>query len=525
LNQKASQRRANQNQNPLWVVLQVHLLWEKKRKMTFKDLRKKIEKAKIGRQRTRRFKFPKGIPFWIWDTERHRQEDIRTGGNCCFNHWIGLPRKGGLERPIYDYQKIPFDALFVPDSYNPTKDPAKHKHVWIKKATGLGITELLLRLIAWLCLKDENYRSTQMCIVTGPRIETAIYLINRMKRLFKSKFSFDTKETVIELNGVRIEAFPSHHLDTMRGLANVSFIFLDEADFFPKSQQTDARHISERYIGKSDPFIVIVSTPNAPGGLFDTIERESENTCVYKRIQLDYTVGLGRIYSGTEIERAKSSSGFEREYNLKYLGLIGNVFHIRDIENAIKAYDTEDGTLNYYASTSMGIDCGFGSSPFGIVVTRLVDGKIQVVFADEFERPDYNEMLYKVLELRSRYQINKIFVDGANPEFIRSLKKEICERPDPTLYIERAKKYRRPLESYMDVIPVPFVTQHKHMITRCKMILEKGQFEVHPKFEKLIVSLRTAIEEEGVLDKELTSYNDIFDAFRLALSYHKFANT
>ena len=122
-------------------------------------------------------------------------------------------------------------------------------------------------------------------------------------------------------------------------------MFLDEADFFPQSQQTDARHISERYIGKSDPFIVIVSSPNAPGGLFDTIERESENTCVYKRIQLDYTVGLGRIYSPTEIERAKSSSGFEREYNLKYLGLIGNVFHIRDIENAIKAYDTEDGTI------------------------------------------------------------------------------------------------------------------------------------------------------------------------------------
>jgi hypothetical protein len=29
--------------------------------------------------------------------------------------------------------------------------------------------------------------------------------------------TFDTKETVIELNGVKIEAFPSHHLDAMRG--------------------------------------------------------------------------------------------------------------------------------------------------------------------------------------------------------------------------------------------------------------------------------------------------------------------
>jgi hypothetical protein len=48
--------------------------------------------------------------------------------------------------------------------------------------------------------------------------------------------TFDTKETVIELNGVKIEAFPSHHLDAMRGLPNVSFILLDEADFFLSGQ-------------------------------------------------------------------------------------------------------------------------------------------------------------------------------------------------------------------------------------------------------------------------------------------------
>ena len=50
-----------------------------------------------------------------------------------------------------------------------------------------------------------------------------------MKRLFdRLQLSFDTKETVIELNGVHIEAYPSHHLDSMRGLKDVSFILLDE---------------------------------------------------------------------------------------------------------------------------------------------------------------------------------------------------------------------------------------------------------------------------------------------------------
>jgi hypothetical protein len=396
-------------------MVQTRFLKEKaikeSRAVTFKNLRRKLEKARETAQRTTRFELPEGIPFWIWDTEQHKQEHIRTGGMCCFNHIVGLPRKGGTQRPLYDYQKDLYDALLFPDSHNPMKDPGKHKHLWVKKATGLGIPEFMLRLMAWLCLKDDAMEDSQMCIVTGPRIETAIYLVNRMKGLFRGKIGFDTKEAVIELNGVRIEAFPSYHLDTMRGLANVSFILLDEADFFPKSQQVDARHVSERYIAKSSAYIAIVSTPNAPGGLFDTIEREPEDKSLYKRLLLDYTCGLGKIYSATEIQRARCSPSFEREYNLKYLGTIGNVFHMKDIENAIVAYDTEDEFINDYAPKSMGIDCGFGSSPFGIVVTRLVDGNIQVIFADEFERPDYNEMLLKVLHLRSIYRIPKIFVD------------------------------------------------------------------------------------------------------------------
>ena len=43
-------------------------------------------------------------------------------------------------------------------------------------------------------------------------------------------------------------------------------------------------------------------------------------------------MALDRIYSVAEIDAAKASPSFEREYNLKYLGLIGNVFHTKDIE-------------------------------------------------------------------------------------------------------------------------------------------------------------------------------------------------
>jgi hypothetical protein len=87
---------------------------------------------------------------------------------------------------------------------------------------------------------------------------------------------------------VHIEAYPSHHLDAMRGLKDVSFIYLDEADLFPPGQQQDARDVSERYIAKLNPWIVMVSTPNAPDGLFEKIEREPEDTCLAPFLNLFY---------------------------------------------------------------------------------------------------------------------------------------------------------------------------------------------------------------------------------------------
>jgi hypothetical protein len=54
------------------------------------------------------------------------------------------------------------------------------------------------------------------------------------------------------------------------------------------------------------------------------------------------------------------------------------------------------------------------------------------------------------------------------------------------------------------------------------MILERdgGRIVINPyKFDKLITALRTAIDNDGTLDKEATFYNDVFDAFRLAKFY------
>ena len=216
--------------------------------MTFNDLKKRLSLEVRAQQQINLFGTLRNKPFWIWDQQQHKLQDIGTNGDCCFNHIIGLPQKDGDDKPLYDYEQIIFDALVTPNGNNTNP---YGKHLWIKKATGLGVSEFMLRFIAWLCLKDNALSGSQVCIVTGPRIDLAIALIDRMKKLFSSSRGltvFDTKETVIEINNVKIEAFPSHHLDAMRGLPNVSFILLDEADFFPPGQQQDARYVSERYI-------------------------------------------------------------------------------------------------------------------------------------------------------------------------------------------------------------------------------------------------------------------------------------
>jgi hypothetical protein len=197
--------------------------------MTFKDLQRLIRPEGESETNPSSLQMLRDKEFWIWSRPEHKNKHRVNNGNCCFNHTIGLPTKDGVEKPMFDYERTLYRPLLEPAFLNsiPTSSinnieagsiayPFKHKHLFVKKATGLGITEFMLRFMAWLCLYDDSYRNSQMVIVTGPNQELAIKLIKRMKELFVNLgINFQTKETVLELNGCRIEAFPSHHLDTL----------------------------------------------------------------------------------------------------------------------------------------------------------------------------------------------------------------------------------------------------------------------------------------------------------------------
>jgi len=217
------------------------------------------------------------------------------------------------------------------------------------------------------------------------------------------------------------------------------------------------------------------------------------------------------------------------------LGIIGNSFHELDIQRAVelgKRYDPN--LLVHGAPLVLGLDPGWGSSAFGLVLVQVANGRIEVLMADENERPKYTDMVDKITALLKGLNSSnvdqevldscKIYVDAANPEFITTLKELVGESTRWEYINEKiiyCKKHNLDLANYMTVIPVPFGSGGgKDMLMHCKELLEyeRPLVAINPRFQKLITALRTCTSDDrGGLIKEETSYDNIMDAFRLAL--------
>ena len=131
----------------------------------------------------------------------------------------------------------------------------------------------------------------------------------------------------------------------------------------------------------SNPTIVLVSTPKTPGGLMQQIELEPDS--FYHKLFFDYKYGLEGaypIYSQEQIQKARLSPEFGREYELQYLGLVGNVFSQASIENCQKIEYNPENIHQNVKKYRLWIH-HMGSSNFAIVATQYVGGKIQVIEA------------------------------------------------------------------------------------------------------------------------------------------------
>lgn len=492
-----------------------------------------------------------GIPFWIKDPIQHKYywEKCRfkdKKGFCCFTHAVGLPFKEGFGYlPWFDYQLMFLDAF------------ATHKLIRVLKATGLGFSEIMLYLYGHVAYFPEyRDKECQIIIITGPNIDIAKKLIKRLTTILhqRLKLTPKTTQTTIEIKNCTIEAFPSHHIDAVRALPYPVHCLFDESDFSPYEPDDPNNPLSvlERYIPKSNPWIIPITTPGMPGSINERMDEEEAKALEegkeprYKTFRFNWEYGLNKIYTWAAIQEAMKSPSFPREYDLKYGYGIGNIYQEQWIGNALlKGRRLRHIPVSALTQKSMGLDPADGRAKFGVCIIEKLpycNMKIQddppefmpatnikrVFFAAEFDRENYDKMLDLCYGWIKQYNIGYTFVDGSQVSFIRQLKGRINEDEDFERLVERARQYNTPYSDYMTIIPTLNQEKGKILVDEAKYWMGESKTIAidEENCKPLIGQMRSAKQKDtGVLDKDkLTTKSTTFDAleaFHYALQYFK----
>jgi hypothetical protein len=176
----------------------------------------------------------------------------------------------------------------------------------------------------------------------------------------------------------------------------------------------------------------------------------------------------------------------------------------------------------------MGIDSGYGSSEFAIIIQQVRNRKAEIVYSDSFARLGIGEAAKLLVPLIHKYHIGKVYIDASDSGLITELKllyKEYrhYDKLDPKIVDGWITS---PVNS-PKIVPVDFRSHGKEMLDHLRSILERHLIRIDPQFEKVNVALRTATYkgDKDQLDKGETSEDDTLDALRLSLLNVRFRKT
>jgi hypothetical protein len=327
----------------------------------------------------------------------------------------------------------------------------------------------------------------------------------RMQNLFRNKIpllSLDSKFTDLWIKNTNVKIFPSRNSKDLRGYTDVAYLFLDEADYWLDSEVSELLHAITRYEEKSNCNTIMCSTRNRPDGLFQGIEKDPNSK--YKKIILDYTVGLGKIYGPEEIKKKMQEPEFPGEYQGMYLARIGNIFSSSQISFCTKLaedFSIEKIPISLYTLKSLGIDPGFSSSPTGIVELEHIKNNgehiIRVIDCHLIDKGDPNKIVELCRDIYKKYGYmnTAFFIDGSNAAMTNLLKIEFGE----SLHWQQIKDFGS--NSNVKIRPISFNSEHKNMLSNLHAVVTKGYLAIPEKYSELITSLRTAYAIELDLNK------------------------
>jgi len=449
-----------------------------------------------------------GKPFYCWNTTKFGLD------SCCFNHMIGLPEKNNQEYPLFKYQLEMYEAL------------ENHEHLWVKKAKGIGATTFILRYLAWKILVTNDLAGKNVFIISGTKQEFANKLKERLERLFRRAYPtlrFKSKYTEAWIRDTWVKVFPSRNIQDMRGYIDVAYIFVDESDFFQPIEQAEIESVIKAYEEKSKGQNIMVSTPNNPDGLFYKIEYEGAfGPGYFHKVWLDYRKGLGKIYDDEFIKREMDQDYFSREYDLQYTGMKGNVFSTSLINQCTELFDSLyiGMTHNQMSFHPVGIDFGYNLSKCVICVGEWDNEKriLRIIKMDDFgagredyEPPTPSDVADRAHEYSVEYGANThFFIDGSNRGSVNQIKRKFGE---PLTGWDKDKQFVRSERIH----PIHFGVNREHveLLRNMYILASKNKLAINKHYDKLLVSMRTAVAEDFDLDKDETVNDDHIDAARL----------
>jgi hypothetical protein len=513
--------------------------------MTLRDLEKIITEKQTAAQTksSQFFEQFRGKPFWIVDREQHKAEYYKTNGLCCFNHMIGLPVKNDQPRPIYQWQKEIVEAL----------DNNHHKLLAILKGRSIGGSEVLLRWILYLCLRDNKMQDKDIAIVTGIREQLSLDLLSRLKKIADNAhvLDYETKESEAVVNKCRVRSYPSRNaVKDLRG-SLAKFVLLDEADWYEKSDSEQILQVLEALRAKTDCQIVLLSTPSHMGSLMYNLYQEPESTCRYKRLYIPVTKAVGTLISEQEAAEIKLQPNYRQEFLLEWNsgfgGEGGNCFVISDLQACIDnaklmsnpQHNPDCIKKRPYPSTiypeakayKIGVDVGFGDSASAVVLVQLYANKIHVHTAKQFLRSNEDAVIGFVMNLYEACGGRRgthVFVDASSPSAIRKFKHMIGERIDYETEIERLRKHKWTgghddinLPRMMSCVPVAFNKHGQRLLQNLATAVQRHWLAISPTHEELISQMQAARTKDIAttpwqLDKSDSSL-DLVDAMRLCM--------
>jgi hypothetical protein len=432
--------------------------------------------------------------FWCYNP-------LSEDENCCFWHYIfypnGGPERDGVFHPCYKYEQEILEYL------DQGKVDSAKKMICVYKATGLGLTELILMWILFKCATDPFFQQNEdVVIFTGPNIELAKKLIERMKQFANERIEYEDHGMYkIQIGKANIQVYPSNNIDAVRGIPRVSCVFGDEAAFFTGlKDDKQIRTVGERYRGKSDSYVIWVSTAgDFASGFFYEIKEEPDAVCQYKRFEMYEDRGLEKdsvtgtsIFSDGYIEEARKLPSFPQEFQGIWGANVGDIYSTEALDEVTDMdyeIDYELGSKNRLGFC----DPGFGSSQFGICITEMRDNMPYVIYSKSYKRQSATAMVREISRLADLFSVHKWGCDKANPEIIKDMRETL----------------------HLNVTAISNKESGRKMTVQAATKVQKKKVRIHPKFLNLKKQLMTiTFGKNGQPNKTNDNPFDEGDAFQ-----------